>query len=87
MTVVLFYRDGLTKSLYTSLFEWLVSKINSTTVKDTKLNYIAVLDIYGFEVNSHRDFGKVCNFVAVAMDVVWLLRYLYITTDRCKFLK
>ncbi|PIK54644.1 putative myosin XV [Apostichopus japonicus] len=53
-------RDGITKSLYTSLFEWLVSRINSTTTRDTKLNYIAILDIYGFEVFTHNSFEQLC---------------------------
>lgn len=53
-------RDGITKSLYSSLFAWLVSRINSITDNVMKLNSIAVLDIYGFEVFKQNSFEQLC---------------------------
>ncbi|XLS62409.1 hypothetical protein HN51_016637 [Arachis hypogaea] len=43
-------RDGLAKTLYSSLFDWLVQKINVSIGQDPKSKcLIGVLDIYGFE--------------------------------------
>lgn len=52
-------RDALAKHLYTSLFDWLVSRINariSTTTSSTA-RWVGLLDIFGFEnfdVNSYE---------------------------------
>lgn len=43
-------RDGLAKTLYSRLFEWLVHKINVSIGQDANSkSLIGVLDIYGFE--------------------------------------
>ncbi|MBA0584711.1 hypothetical protein Gorai_015509, partial [Gossypium raimondii] len=43
-------RDGLAKTLYSRLFDWLVDKINNSIGQDPNSNFlIGVLDIYGFE--------------------------------------
>ncbi|KAG4997597.1 hypothetical protein JHK85_029036 [Glycine max] len=43
-------RDGLAKTLYSRLFDWLVDKINSSIGQDpNSKSLIGVLDIYGFE--------------------------------------
>ncbi|KDO42899.1 hypothetical protein CISIN_1g000426mg [Citrus sinensis] len=43
-------RDGLAKTIYSRLFDWLVDKINSSIGQDpNSKSLIGVLDIYGFE--------------------------------------
>jgi myosin heavy subunit len=47
-------RDALGKKLYSSLFEWIVDKINSSFISKYKNNissllFVGVLDIFGFE--------------------------------------
>ncbi|CAJ1976261.1 unnamed protein product [Sphenostylis stenocarpa] len=43
-------RDGLAKTIYSRLFDWLVDKINNSIGQDPKSkSLIGVLDIYGFE--------------------------------------
>ncbi|KAG5073267.1 hypothetical protein JHK86_008478 [Glycine max] len=43
-------RDGLAKTIYCRLFDWLVNKINSSIGQDSNSkSLIGVLDIYGFE--------------------------------------
>ncbi|RYR04261.1 hypothetical protein Ahy_B06g083905 [Arachis hypogaea] len=42
-------RDGLAKTIYSRLFDWLVDKINNLIGRDaTSKFFIGVLDIYGF---------------------------------------
>lgn len=50
-------RDAMAKSLYAALFDWIVMRINQALLskrdnRDLKVNYIGILDIFGFE-----DFG------------------------------
>jgi myosin heavy subunit len=44
-------RDGLMKSIYSKLFDWLVLQINSklSSITTTSTHQISILDIYGFE--------------------------------------
>ncbi|CAJ1961119.1 unnamed protein product [Sphenostylis stenocarpa] len=43
-------RDGLAKTIYSRLFDWLVNKINNSIGQDANSkSLIGVLDIYGFE--------------------------------------
>nr|XP_025703929.1 myosin-16-like [Arachis hypogaea] len=57
-------RDGLAKTLYSSLFDWLVQKINVSIGQDPKSKcLIGVLDIYGFESFKNNSFEQFCiNF-------------------------
>ncbi|KAI8539584.1 hypothetical protein RHMOL_Rhmol09G0194100 [Rhododendron molle] len=57
-------RDGLAKTLYSRLFDWLVDKINKSIGQDpTSKSLIGVLDIYGFESFKHNSFEQFCiNF-------------------------
>nr|XP_043615028.1 myosin-11-like isoform X3 [Erigeron canadensis] len=57
-------RDGLAKTIYSRLFDWLVEKINVSIGQDrTSKNLIGVLDIYGFESFKHNSFEQFCiNF-------------------------
>jgi myosin heavy subunit len=58
-------RDALSKKLYANLFDWLIKFINVSlagTAKDCsqKMNFIAVLDIFGFEAFEHNSFEQLC---------------------------
>ena len=64
----IFSRDGIAKSLYTSLFAWLVRRINGITNQPNKMTSIAILDIFGFEV---------CHFQVRGV------MYMYVTS-RCE---
>ncbi|XP_057439528.1 myosin-11-like [Lotus japonicus] len=57
-------RDGLAKTLYSRLFDWLVDKINNSIGQDaTSKSLIGVLDIYGFESFKCNSFEQFCiNF-------------------------
>ncbi|KAJ1413867.1 P-loop containing nucleoside triphosphate hydrolase [Sesbania bispinosa] len=53
-------RDGLAKTIYSRLFDWLVDKINNSIGQDSNSkSLIGVLDIYGFEsFKSNRNLGE-----------------------------
>ncbi|KAL8224936.1 hypothetical protein R6Q57_017493 [Mikania cordata] len=54
-------RDGLAKTLYSRLFDWLVEKINVSIGQDHNSTYlIGVLDIYGFESFKTNSFEQFC---------------------------
>ncbi|KAL9309691.1 putative myosin ATPase [Arabidopsis thaliana] len=57
-------RDGLAKTIYSRLFDWLVEKINVSIGQDaTSRSLIGVLDIYGFESFKTNSFEQFCiNF-------------------------
>ncbi|KAI4303015.1 hypothetical protein MLD38_038696 [Melastoma candidum] len=57
-------RDGLAKTIYSRLFDWLVDKINTSIGQDsTSKSLIGVLDIYGFESFKTNSFEQFCiNF-------------------------
>ncbi|KNA15731.1 hypothetical protein SOVF_095540 [Spinacia oleracea] len=57
-------RDGLAKTIYSRLFDWLVDKINVSIGQDpNSKSLIGVLDIYGFESFKHNSFEQFCiNF-------------------------
>ncbi|KAF5188692.1 Myosin-11 [Thalictrum thalictroides] len=57
-------RDGLAKTIYSHLFDWLVTKINKSIGQDPYSNsLIGVLDIYGFESFETNSFEQFCiNF-------------------------
>ncbi|KAG0480395.1 hypothetical protein HPP92_011253 [Vanilla planifolia] len=57
-------RDGLAKTAYSRLFDWLVDKINKSIGQDlTSKSLIGVLDIYGFESFKSNSFEQFCiNF-------------------------
>ncbi|CAA3001360.1 Myosin-9 [Olea europaea subsp. europaea] len=54
-------RDGLAKTIYSRLFDWLVDKINNSIGQDSKSkSLIGVLDIYGFESFEQNSFEQFC---------------------------
>ncbi|PIA36510.1 hypothetical protein AQUCO_03400422v1 [Aquilegia coerulea] len=54
-------RDGLAKTIYSRLFDWLVDKINSSIGQDpNSKSLIGVLDIYGFESFKTNSFEQFC---------------------------
>lgn len=56
-------RDSLAKSLYSTLFDWIVNIINSSlgsTSSRSHTLFIGVLDIYGFEVFDVNTFEQFC---------------------------
>ncbi|XP_057964202.1 myosin-9 [Malania oleifera] len=57
-------RDGLAKTIYSRLFDWLVDKINVSIGQDPdSKSLIGVLDIYGFESFKTNSFEQFCiNF-------------------------
>ncbi|URE07310.1 DIL domain [Musa troglodytarum] len=57
-------RDGLAKTIYSRLFDWLVDKINVSIGQDPNSKHlIGVLDIYGFESFKCNSFEQFCiNF-------------------------
>ncbi|XP_058085989.1 myosin-11 [Magnolia sinica] len=57
-------RDGLAKTIYSRLFDWIVEKINVSIGQDpNSKSLIGVLDIYGFESFKANSFEQFCiNF-------------------------
>ena len=54
-------RDSLAKTIYSRMFDWLVTKINSAIGQDaTAPTLVGVLDIYGFECFKENDFEQFC---------------------------
>lgn len=54
-------RDGLAKTLYSRLFDWIVDKINNSIGQDPMArSIIGVLDIYGFESFKINSFEQLC---------------------------
>eukprot|EP01012_Entosiphon_sulcatum_P005443 TRINITY_DN12412_c0_g1_i1.p1 TRINITY_DN12412_c0_g1~~TRINITY_DN12412_c0_g1_i1.p1 ORF type:complete len:1247 (-),score=285.50 TRINITY_DN12412_c0_g1_i1:61-3801(-) len=53
--------DSLIKALYVQLFDWLVAKINATSNRtDGTVNWIGLLDIFGFEDFQVNSFEQLC---------------------------
>ncbi|XP_054281634.1 unconventional myosin-XV-like isoform X2 [Macrosteles quadrilineatus] len=54
-------RDAFAKALYSSLFAWLVARINHIVFKGTKRTAaISILDIFGFEDFKENSFEQLC---------------------------
>jgi len=54
-------RDALAKCIYSSLFDWLVDRINASLADNRKCSSsISILDIYGFESFQNNSFEQLC---------------------------
>ncbi|KAK3884845.1 hypothetical protein Pcinc_010904, partial [Petrolisthes cinctipes] len=53
-------RDAVAKALYSSLFSWLVRRVNSIIHKGARKTHISILDIFGFEVFKENSFEQLC---------------------------
>lgn len=54
-------RDAFSKALYSSLFSWLVARVNHIFYKGTKkTSAISILDIFGFENFTENSFEQLC---------------------------
>ncbi|XP_046586212.1 unconventional myosin-XV isoform X1 [Neodiprion lecontei] len=54
-------RDAFAKALYSSLFAWLVARVNHIVYKGTKqTSAISILDIFGFENFTENSFEQLC---------------------------
>jgi len=60
-----FNRDSCSRNLYNGLFRWIVSRINKTSSSQEAptMNWIGILDVFGFEIFQHNSFEQFCiNF-------------------------
>ncbi|ETW09954.1 hypothetical protein H310_00375 [Aphanomyces invadans] len=53
-------RDAVAKSLYSSMFTWLVDQINAAIGVSHFSHFIGILDIFGFEAFEHNSFEQLC---------------------------
>ncbi|XP_013792758.1 unconventional myosin-XV-like, partial [Limulus polyphemus] len=53
-------RDAVAKALYSTLFSWLVQRVNQIVYKEKKQTSIAILDIFGFENFRENSFEQLC---------------------------
>ncbi|XP_033118504.1 unconventional myosin-XV-like isoform X3 [Anneissia japonica] len=53
-------RDAIGKSLYSTLFTWLIQNINKVVNRPQKVSSIAILDIFGFEDFQTNSFEQLC---------------------------
>ncbi|RHY32239.1 hypothetical protein DYB32_002730 [Aphanomyces invadans] len=53
-------RDAVAKSLYSSMFTWLVDQINAAIGVSHFSQFIGILDIFGFEAFEHNSFEQLC---------------------------
>eukprot|EP00818_Percolomonas_sp_WS_P008570 CAMPEP_0117447278 /NCGR_PEP_ID=MMETSP0759-20121206/6787_1 /TAXON_ID=63605 /ORGANISM="Percolomonas cosmopolitus, Strain WS" /LENGTH=1346 /DNA_ID=CAMNT_0005239597 /DNA_START=176 /DNA_END=4216 /DNA_ORIENTATION=- len=61
-------RNTISKALYSSLFDWLIFKINSRLTVDVFDKFIGLLDIFGFETFEINSFEQLCiNFANEAL--------------------
>lgn len=65
MCVLQASRDAVARTLYTRLFDWLMSKINKCLAatkdnKGTAKGFMGLLDIFGFEIMEENGFEQLC---------------------------
>ena len=73
-------RDALCKLLYTRLFDWIISYINSIISKEKKTySRIGLLDIYGFEILDVNSLEQLCiNFANEKLQQLYVHQYLQV---------
>ncbi|XP_028967897.1 unconventional myosin-XV-like [Galendromus occidentalis] len=70
-------RDAIAKALYSTLFSWLVHRINSIVFKGPRRSSIAILDIFGFECLAENSFEQLCINYANETLQSFLNRYVF----------
>jgi myosin-1 len=66
-------RDALAKTLYSRMFDWLVTRINENICDERAEFNIGVLDIYGFEIFEYNSFEQLCiNFVNEKLQQIFI---------------
>ncbi|KAG8905402.1 class II myosin, partial [Tulasnella sp. 403] len=67
-------RDALSKAIYNNLFEWIVSRVNTSMKPRTAhAHLIGVLDIYGFEIFQDNSFEQLCiNYVNEKLQQIFI---------------
>lgn len=70
-------RDALARFIYSSLFEWLIQRINSSLVQSNSSTRaeIGILDIFGFEYFQNNSLQQLCINYAVSIK---MLRYTHL---------
>lgn len=58
-------RDSMAKIMYARMFKWIIEKVNAAiagehTNSKRKLNFIGLLDIFGFEIFDYNCFEQLC---------------------------
>ena len=67
-------RDALSKGIYTSMFDWIVQRVNlSLKARGSKAQSIGILDIYGFEIFERNSFEQLCiNYVNEKLQQIFI---------------
>ncbi|KAH7133438.1 P-loop containing nucleoside triphosphate hydrolase protein [Dactylonectria estremocensis] len=67
-------RDALAKAIYSNLFDWIVERINkSLKSRQSAINTIGILDIYGFEIFEKNSFEQLCiNYVNEKLQQIFI---------------
>ncbi|KAI9171867.1 Myosin-1 [Paramyrothecium foliicola] len=67
-------RDALAKAIYNNLFDWIVERINqSLKSRQSTINSIGILDIYGFEIFEKNSFEQLCiNYVNEKLQQIFI---------------
>ena len=75
-------RDALCKLLYTRLFEWIITYINSIISKEKNTySRVGLLDIYGFEILDINSLEQLCiNFANEKLQQLYVHQYLQVST-------
>lgn len=76
-------RDALCKEIYSMLFSWLIHVINEKMASKSKpKNFIAVLDIFGFEVFEQNSFEQLCiNYANEVLHQQFIHHYFRLEQD------
>lgn len=69
-------KNSFAKDLYDRLFKWIVNKLNeglSNTTDSSKIKYIGLLDIFGFECFEHNGIEQYCiNFTNEKLQQIFI---------------
>ncbi|XP_063308178.1 unconventional myosin-XIX isoform X2 [Pelobates fuscus] len=77
-------RDCLAKTIYAKLFDWLVTVINESicSISDKWINFIGLLDVYGFESFPQNNLEQLCiNYANEKLQQHFVTHYLKAQQD------